>query len=112
MLEQLGFTALHLASEGGNTEMLQLLLDGGADTEAKNNFGNKPQDLANKRATREVFRKHAEAAAAQVRALLLNLIPSTPSYPYISYNVPLLTTIPPYPSPLPLPLPLPLFTSY
>jgi len=67
--ERLGFTALHLASEGGNTEMLQLLLDGGADTEAKNNFGNKPQDLANKRATREVFRKHAEAAAAQAAAV-------------------------------------------
>mmetsp|Transcript_34573 Transcript_34573/g.76257 ORF Transcript_34573/g.76257 Transcript_34573/m.76257 type:complete len:681 (-) Transcript_34573:287-2329(-) len=49
--------------------MLQLLLDGGADTEAKNNFGNKPQDLANKRATREVFRKHAEAAAAQAAAV-------------------------------------------
>mmetsp|Transcript_35142 Transcript_35142/g.78086 ORF Transcript_35142/g.78086 Transcript_35142/m.78086 type:complete len:770 (+) Transcript_35142:389-2698(+) len=64
-----GFTALHYASEEGFPEIVQLLLDRGADTNVKEKRGKTPLQYAKDDATREVFRKHAEAAAAQAAAV-------------------------------------------
>lgn len=41
-----GYTALHYAAERGNTKIVQLLVENGADINAKNDFGNTPLLLA------------------------------------------------------------------
>lgn len=41
-----GFTALHVAAEGGDVAMVQELLDAGADATLVNHEGNSPADVA------------------------------------------------------------------
>lgn len=42
-----GYTALHLAAQHGHSEIVQLLLEAGADPTTRNNEGRTPLDLAN-----------------------------------------------------------------
>jgi hypothetical protein len=44
--DQLGFTALHLAAQGGRAEAIRLLLQAGADPSIRNNNGRTPLDVA------------------------------------------------------------------
>lgn len=40
------YSALHHASEGGNSEWVQILVEKGADVTLKNNIGSKPNDIS------------------------------------------------------------------
>ena len=63
-----GATALHTASAAGHLEVLQLLVDGGADVNATNSHGKTPLDLAKAPAVAELLRQSGgkESAALEI----------------------------------------------
>ena len=58
---QYGNTALHLAAEAGNADIVALFLSRGADSNARNGSGLVPLDLAKNEQTHQVFLPHRAA---------------------------------------------------
>lgn len=74
-----GKTALHFAAQSGDAATIQSLLEQGARTDSRDNFGTRPCDL---------LKLNLQLAAAEQTTIGAKLCPATPTYAAPTYRAP------------------------
>ena len=64
----LGRTPLHFAAREGHKKIVELLIDKGADMNAKANDGTTPLDMADDKETADLLRKHGGKTRKELKA--------------------------------------------
>ena len=77
-----GYTAVHVAAGNNHADVVELLIDAGADIEVKNNDGRSPLHVASRRGNFQVVKILVRVGVAQTttetRVLPLRLVVDTP----------------------------------